>query len=80
MQYLVVSADALKRNIRTSEHFPCIVNAPEWYSPEQIIASVFPDRFTPRYGKQYIVVAMDTAVKVTFNPPKREYNVVVEDF
>jgi hypothetical protein len=78
VRYLVVSVDALKRNIRTSEHFPCIVEAPSWYSPQEIIAGVFKDGFRPRYGKQYVVAPMESAVKVTFNP--REYNVTVEDF
>lgn len=84
MKFLVTSIDAIggSDSRRHSEYFPQVVEA-DWETPwEEIVAMCFKDRFAPRHGKQYLVVAMtdDNAFVVTFKHKMPEFDVTVQAF
>ena len=82
MKYLVVSEDALKDRIRSSEHFPCVVEGWMDEPARDILARVFRDRpFQPRDGKTYVIIPIHAdARKATFRKPRPQFDVVERSF
>ncbi len=94
MKYLVFPKDALKPQgyIRTSEHFPTIVETSErfpftYFNGEDILRKVFKlEPFEPRDGKQYCIVPVsDSSQIVTFHkmrpiPRPKEFYTTLEPF
>lgn len=74
-KYMIVSVDAVERSIRSSEHFPTIIEVNETdglKSPTEILEGVFyPEDFRPRANKSYYLIPMEDGVKITFRPLPR---------
>lgn len=75
-RYLVFPSAALNDGIRSSEHFPVIVEVPAGTSPEDVLKYYFGfDEFKPAPNKSYHVVPY-TGHVVTYRP-RQQYDVEV---
>lgn len=86
MKFLVFPEAALRNGIRTSEHFPRIVEAEAHTRSEDILELCFDRPFRPGYDKTYIIIPICSSFhgvyrprKVTFHPI-RNYEVHEETF
>lgn len=79
MKYLVCRKDGVEGRINSSELWPCIVEASQGVSAEEVVRIALDTKW-PGYepkNKSYYVIPMDNALLVTFKP-KREYDIIVE--
>lgn len=79
MQFLVCRKDAVDNRIKSSELFPCLVDAPPNSSAEEVVRMALEMKW-PGYepkNKSYYVVPMNMAFLVTFKP-RQEYDIIVE--
>lgn len=76
MKFMVTPKDGVDANIRSSQHFPTIVEADSSALPHEILERCFATKFAPRDGKQYYIVPMTDAVLVTCKY-RREFDYVI---
>jgi hypothetical protein len=80
MRYLVCRKEAVEARMKTSELFPCIVEASAGATAEEVVRIALNTKwpgYEPR-NKSYYVVAMDNnALLVTFKP-RQDYDIIVE--
>lgn len=82
MEYLVLRSESVRPHggIKSSDHFPMIIDVKGLVNPEIVVKRAFDTIKTGYVGMhEYLVIPMDAAIIVGFSP-RTDYNVNIRSF